>query len=436
MFIISYSGVNRMIIQNFEELAITEKKKDCLEILESGLQAANPANIISNYVTPNEIKIDGKIFNIKKYSNIHTIAFGKAGDSMTRAINSIISIKSGIIVIPKGAKAKIKSKKFQIFNSSHPKPDKTSVKAAKEVMKFVNNKKSNELIIFLVSGGGSSLLAMPDEITLSDKVHVTDLLLKSGATIQEFNCIRKHLSKIKGGKLVENMKCHGIGLIMSDVENNDLSSIASGTTYMDNTTYQNAMDIIEKYRLKRRIPIEVLQILGNGIHNQKSETPKHAKIENYIVASNSNCLESMEKEAKIKGYKVIKIQIFGDIKEVVKKILEKIPEQQKTCLIFGGEPTVKILGKGQGGRNQELVLRILKNTQKLKKITIASMGTDGIDGNSNFAGAIVENIKVDLNIMKEFLKNSDSSRFFQKQKGNIKTDFTHMNLMDIGIILK
>ena len=425
-----------MIIQNFEELAITEKKKDCLEILESGLQAANPANIISNYVTPNEIKIDGKIFNIKKYSNIHTIAFGKAGDSMTRAINSIISIKSGIIIIPKGAKAKIKSKKFQIFNSSHPKPDKTSVKAAKEVMKFVNNKKSNELIIFLVSGGGSSLLAMPDEITLSDKVHVTDLLLKSGATIQEFNCIRKHLSKIKGGKLVENMKCHGIGLIMSDVENNDLSSIASGTTYMDNTTYQNAMDIIEKYRLKRRIPIEVLQILGNGVHNQKSETPKHAKIENYIVASNSNCLESMEKEAKIKGYKVIKIQIFGDIKEVVKKILEKIPEQQKTCLIFGGEPTVKVLGKGQGGRNQELVLRILKNTQKLKKITIASMGTDGIDGNSNFAGAIVENIKVDLNIMKEFLKNSDSSRFFQKQKGNIKTDFTHMNLMDIGIILK
>ena len=188
-----------MIIQNFEELAITEKKKDCLEILESGLQAANPANIISNYVTPNEIKIDGKIFNIEKYSNIYTIAFGKAGDSMTRAINAIISVKSGIIVIPKGAKAKIKSKKFQIFNSSHPKPDKTSVKAAKEVMKFVNNKKSNELIIFLVSGGGSSLLAMPDEITLSDKVHVTDLLLKSGATIQEFNCVRKHLSKIKGG---------------------------------------------------------------------------------------------------------------------------------------------------------------------------------------------------------------------------------------------
>ena len=425
-----------MIIQNFEELAITEKKKDCLEILESGLQAANPENIIQNYVTTNEIKINGKILNIEKYSEIYTVAFGKAADSMTRAINSIIPIKSGIIVIPKNAKAKIKSKKFQIFNSGHPKPDKTSVKAAKEVIKFVENRKSRELIIFLVSGGGSSLLAMPDEITLSDKVHVTDILLKSGATIQEFNCVRKHLSKIKGGKLVENMKCDGIGLIMSDVENDDLSSIASGTTYMDDTTYQDAMDIIEKYRLKTRIPIEVLQILGNGLHNQKTETPKIAKIENYIIANNNNCLKAMEETAKSKGYKVIKMQIFGEIKDTVKKILENISEEENTCLILGGEPTVRVSGKGLGGRNQELVLRLLKNTQKLKKITIASMGTDGIDGNSNFAGAIIENIKVDLSIMKEFLKNNDSARFFQKQKANIKTDFTHMNLMDIGIILK
>ena len=425
-----------MIIQNFDELAITEKKKECLEILESGLQAANPDNIVSKYVTSNEIKINGEVFNISKYSNIYTVAFGKAADSMTRAINSIITIKSGIIVIPKGSKAKIKSKKFQIFNSGHPKPDKTSVKAAKEVMKFVHNKKSDELIIFLISGGGSSLLAMPDEITLSDKVHVTDLLLKSGATIQEFNCIRKHLSKIKGGKLVESMKCNGVSLVMSDVENDDLASIASGTTYMDDTTYQDAMDIVEKYKLKRRIPIEVLQILGNGLHNQKTETPKHAKIENYIIANNNNCLQAMEETAKKKGYKVIKMNIFGDIKEIVKKILENIPKVQKTCLILGGEPTVRVLGKGQGGRNQELVLRILKNTQKLKKITIASMGTDGIDGNSNFAGAIIENIKLDPNTMKEFLKNSDSARFFQKQKANIKTDFTHMNLMDIGIILK
>ena len=424
-----------MIIQNFEELATSEKKKECLEILEAGLDAANPENIIPKYVTPNEIKINGKTINIEKYSNIYSVAFGKAGDSMTKSLNSIISIKSGIIVIPKGSKSIMKSKKFQIFNSRHPEPDQTSVKAAKEVMKFVQNKRSDELIIFLVSGGGSSLLAMPDNITLDDKIFVTKLLLKSGATIQEFNCIRKHLSKIKGGKLIENMKCDGISLVMSDVQGDDLSSIASGTTYMDDTTYSDALDILEKYKLKRKIPIEVLNVLEKGMENESSIIQK-AKIENQVIANNDDCTQAMKKIAEKKGYKVETIQIFGDIKEAVTKILEKISENQKTCLIFGGETTVKVLGKGMGGRNQELVLRILKNTQKFKKITIASMGTDGIDGNSVFAGAITENIKVDLSTMKEFLKNSDSGRFFQKQKSNIITNFTHTNLMDIGIILR
>ena len=426
-----------MIIKNFNELATTDKKKDCLEILESGLQAANPENIISKFVAPNEIKINNKTFNIEKYSNIYSVAFGKAGDSMTRALNAIIPIKSGIIVIPKGSKAKIKGKKFQIFNSRHPKPDQTSVKAAKEVMKFVQNKRSDELIIFLVSGGGSSLLAMPDEITLEDKIHVTNVLLKSGATIQEFNCIRKHLSKIKGGKLVENMKCQGIGLIMSDVESDDLSSIASGTTYMDNTTYEDALEVIDKYKIRWKMPSEVLKLLEDKVKiEEKIEHSKKTKIENYVIANNNDCLKEMEKTAEKIGYSVCVMQIFGDIKEVVTKILEKISENQKTCIIFGGEPTVKVLGKGMGGRNQELVLRILKNTQKLKKIIIASMGTDGIDGNSNFAGAITENIKIDLDIMKEFLRNSDSGRFFQKQKGNIITNATHTNLMDIGVILR
>jgi len=424
-----------MIIQNFKDLATTDKKKECLEILEAGLQAANPENIIPKYVTPNEIKIGDKSINIEKYSNIYSVAFGKAGDSMTRALNAIIPIKSGIVVIPKGSKSRIKGKKFQIFNSRHPKPDKTSVKAAKEVMKFVQNKRSDELIIFLVSGGGSSLLAMPNEITLDDKIHVTTVLLKSGATIQEFNCIRKHLSKIKGGKLVENMKCQGVSLIMSDVEGDDPSSIASGTTYMDDTTYADALKIIEKYKIKWKMPDEVLQTLENGKTKESIETPKKAKIENFIIANNNDCLEAMQRKAKEIGYEVCIMQVFGDIKDVVKKILENISENQKTCLIFGGEPTVRVLGKGMGGRNQELVLRVLKNTQKLKKIVIASMGTDGIDGNSVFAGAITENIRIDSSIMKEFLKNSDSGRFFQKQKGNIVTDFTHTNLMDIGVIL-
>ena len=425
-----------VIIQNFNELATTDKKKECLQILEAGLQAANPENIIPKYITPTQIKINDKVFDISKYSNIYSVAFGKAGDSMTRALNAIIPIKSGIVVIPKGSKSIIKGKKFQIFNSRHPKPDQTSVKAAKEVMKFVQNKRGDELIIFLVSGGGSSLLAMPDNITLDDKIHVTNVLLKSGATIQEFNCIRKHLSKIKGGKLVENMKCDGISLVMSDVEGDDLSSIASGTTYMDDTTYADALEILDKYKLKWKIPIEVLQVLEKGAKNEKLESSKKSKIENFIIANNSDCLEAMKKTAEQIGYTVDIMQIFGDLKDAVKEILEKISESEKTCLIFGGETTVKVLGKGMGGRNQELVLRMLKNSRRSKPMVIASIGTDGIDGNSVFAGAITENIKIDLDIMKEFLKNSDSGRFFQKQKGNIVTNFTHTNLMDIGVILR
>ncbi len=427
--------MDSMIIRNFDDLATTDKKKDCLEILEIGLQAANPENIIKKFVTPNEIKINGKSFNLEKYSSIYSVAFGKAGDTMTRALNAVIPIKSGIIVIPKGSKSVIKGKKFQIFNSRHPKPDTTSVKAAKEVMKFVQNKRSDELIIFLVSGGGSSLLAMPDDITLDDKVHVTNTLLKSGATIQEFNCIRKHLSKIKGGKLVENMKCQGIALVMSDVEGDDLSSIASGTTYMDDTTYADALEIIRKHKIGWKIPDEVHTLLKNRMNEKELETPKKAKIENYVIANNDDCLNEMKIQAEKMGYTVSIMHIFGDIKEVVTEILEKISDDKKMCIIFGGEPTVKVLGKGMGGRNQELVLRLLKNTQKSKKLAIASAGTDGIDGNSVFAGAITENVKINLDVMKEFLKNNDSGRFFQKQKGNIITKATHTNLMDIGVIL-
>ena len=424
-----------MIIQNFEELATSDKRRACLKILESGLQAADPEKIIAKYVAPNKIRIGDDILDITRYSAIYSVAFGKAGDSMTRALNSIIQIKSGIIVIPKGSKSKIKGRKFQIFNSRHPVPDQTSVKAAKEVMKFVQNKRSDELIVFLVSGGGSSLLAMPDGITLDDKVYVTNMLLKTGATIKELNCIRKHLSKIKGGKLVENMKCEGVGLVMSDVQGDDLSAIASGTTHMDDTTYEDALEIIDRYKIRWRIPTEVLRVLEDGAKNNVT-VPKKAKMKNYVIANNDECLEEMQKTAQQLGYTVCRMQIFGDIKDAVKEILGEISKDEKTCICFGGETTLRVLGKGKGGRNQELVLRMLKNTQKLNKMVIASMGTDGIDGNTVFAGAITENVKSDLDVIKGFLKNSDSGRFFQKQKSNIVTGHTHTNLMDIGVILR
>ncbi|MDX1596124.1 MAG: DUF4147 domain-containing protein [Nitrosopumilaceae archaeon] len=424
-----------MIIQDFKELSKTRKHRDALTILEEGLKAADPQKSIPKYVKPNKIEIHDQKFDLTKYSSVHTVAFGKSADSMTRVVNAIIPIKSGIIVIPKGSKSIIKSKKFQIFNSGHPKPDQDSVKAAKTVTKFLKNRKKDELVIFLVSGGGSALLALPDSITLSDKIHVTELLLRSGATIQEFNCIRKHLSKIKGGRLVENLNCEGLSLVLSDVEGDDLSAIASGTTYYDNTTFEDALLIIKKYKLEKKIPVDVINRIKDGINGNISETPKKSIIPNQIIANNFTCMKAMKTKAESLGYNVKSIQIFGDIKEAVNKIRKEIPQKEKSCLIFGGETTVQVIGKGKGGRNQELVLRLLQNSQKLKKIIIASVGTDGIDGNTNFAGAITENRKIDTSETKKYLKNSNSNSFFQKQGGLIKTGYTHTNLMDIGIIL-
>lgn len=423
------------MIQNFDELATSQMKKDALEILESGLEASQPQNILPIFLTQDKIKIEQYVLDLKKFTGIYTVAFGKAADSMTSAVNAIIPIKAGIVVIPKGVRSKIKGKKFQIFNSGHPKPNQTSVKAAKETVKFLQNRRKDELVIFLVSGGGSALLALPEKINLNDKIHVTELLLKSGATIQEFNCIRKHLSKIKGGRLVENLKCHGISLLMSDVENDDLTSIASGTTFMDKTTFSDALEIIKKYKLKNKVPQEVLAVLQEGANGKIPETPKKEKIKNFILANNEDCLEAMNQKAIKLGYKTQNIKVYGDIKDAVKLIVEKIPKEKKACLLFGGETTVQVLGKGIGGRNQELALRLLKNTRNEKNICIAAMGTDGIDGNTNFAGVITENAKIDPAIIKEFLKNNDSGRFFQKQKSNIITGFTHSNLMDIGVIL-
>jgi len=292
-------------------------------------------------------------------------------------------------------------------------------------------------VIFLVSGGGSSLISLPDGIPLDDKMYVNDLLLKSGATIQEFNCVRKHLSKIKGGRLVENLPCDAVSLIMSDVNDDDLSSISSGVTYCDTTTFADALSVIKRYSLQKKFPENVLDRLNDGKLGKIPETPKKPKILNSIISSNKDCLQAMRQKAEQLGYDTKIISVSGDIKDATQKIIKLIPQKEKTCLIFGGETTVKVIGQGKGGRNQELVLRLLKNTQNTKeKLVIASLGTDGIDGNTKYAGALTDNFQIDINKIKSCLKNNDSSSFFEKHGGLIITGYTHTNLQDIGLLLR
>lgn len=426
-----------MIIQNYYALAKDLEIGKGLQILRSGLESAMPQKELKKFLTSNKIQIDKKQIKLTNYDSIYLVAFGKAANSMTAAVDSIMKIKSGIVVVPKGTTSLIKNNKYKIFKSGHPIPNQTSVRAAKSILKFLKKRKQSELVLFLVSGGSSSLLALPDKITLNDKIKMTKQLLVSGATIQEINCVRKHLSQIKGGRLVEGIRCDAVSLVLSDVLDDDLSSIASGTTYFDNTKFSTALKIIKKYRLQNKISRSTLNRLNLGSNGKIPETPKNTKIPHKIILTNNNCIESMKNKSKQFGLSFKTITLSGDVATASSKIVLNIPKKKNSCIIFGGETTVKVVGDGKGGRNQELVLRILEKLQKIKQtVIIASLGTDGIDGNTEFAGAIIKNIQVDPTEIKSYLKKNNSNAFFKKYGGLIKTGYTHTNLMDIGLIIK
>lgn len=425
-----------MIKTNFSELSKTPRKKAATLILHSGLMAALPQNSLKKYFRKNQLKIGKKKIPLSKYSMVHLIAFGKAADSMALQVNSSAKIDSGIIVIPKGSKSLVAGKKFKIFHAGHPVPTKTSVAAAKSIVSYLQNTKKDDFVIFLVSGGASSLISYPNDISLNEKIKLTKLLLKSGASIQEINCVRKHLSKIKGGRLLEHLKCPGIALVLSDVLNDDLSSIASGTTYFDNTTYYDARKVISKYKLGSKIPKKIIQILNEGALGKIPDTPKTPKIQNIIISNNSDCLAAMKEASKKLGFKTKILKVSGNVNKAAKFLVKSIPKTKNSCVIFGGETTVNVKGKGKGGRNQELVLRVLANLDTSESVVVASMGTDGIDGNTNYAGAILESFKLNKDKIQAYLKNNNSNQFFREYGGLIKTGYTHTNLLDIGLILK
>ncbi|MBM3894942.1 MAG: DUF4147 domain-containing protein [Thaumarchaeota archaeon] len=424
-----------MIIQNYKELTKTRHKKIATDIIEFGIAQALPQKILPKFIKKNQIIVGKKTINLEKYDKIYLVAFGKAADSMAKTVDDITKIDGGIVVVPKGTKSLIKNKKFQVIYAGHPLPTLQSYRAGKAVKEFVENRTNREFIIFLVSGGSSALMCVPEGITFEEKKHVNQVLIKSGATIHEINCIRKHLSAIKGGKLVENLGCDAVAFVMSDVIGDDLSSIASGYAYHDNTTFDDALEIIKKYKLGKLISNKIIRRFNAGMKGKIQETPKHPKINNIIIAQNRDLLDAMSKKSRQFGFVTKTITTSGNVTSVAKKLATLIQKRHHTCIIFGGEPTVNVTGNGKGGRNQELVLRILQQMQNKKnRFTFASVGTDGIDGNTKFAGAITDNTVSAKNIQ-NYLKNNDSNSFFKKYGGLVKTGYTHTNLMDIGLIL-
>lgn len=422
-----------MIITNRDQICNTKRAQDAIGILEAGLDAANPANIIPNFVQENSLRINDSLMSLDKYDSIYTVAFGKAADSMSRIVNRLLNVKTGIVVVPNDSKPHIRGNRFRLYRAGHPYPDKQSVAAAKDVIKFLNNRRRGDFVLFLVSGGASSLLALPDGITLSDKMHCTQTLLQSGASISEINCVRKHISKVKGGRLLEHMKCEGTSLIMSDVEGDDPETIASGTTYRDSTTFDDALQIIDKFDLTEKIHKSILDRLLNGTAGLINETPKDQTMPYQIMANNNTCLEAMVCDAQNRGYNTSTIQHYGMIGDVADSLAESMP-QSGECLVFGGEPTVQATGRGKGGRNQELVLRIARmNTEQ--SLIVASMGTDGIDGNTRVAGAIHKGLLQDGGLATSCIVNNDSFTYHEKYNGLIRTGHTNTNLADIGMMI-
>ena len=429
-----------MIIRNFKSLSTTTAKKYSLSIIEAGLQAALPGVQLEKIVFHDRLIVLGKKYDLKKYDNVFVVAMGKAAYSMTESVNSLTRITRGLIVVPKKTKTGF-TRNFKVIQSGHPLPNKNSVVAAKKILEFLKDVKPRDFVIFLISGGTSSLVALPDGITLKEKQIVTELMQKCGATIHEINCVRKHLSKIKGGKLLEQLRSDGVSLVMSDVVGDDLSSIASGITYCDKTSFSDAKKILIKYNLEKSIPKSVLRHIDLGVRGKISETPKREKIKNHIISTNEICLDAMNACAKDLGFSTKVLSgMSGNVKNLGSKIAKTLSDKKINCVIFGGEPTVVVTGKGKGGRNQELVLYItidlaIDLAKHGTKAIVASVGTDGVDGKTDCAGAIWKSDQKIDKIM-PYLNENNSYNFFKKYGGLVFTGPTGTNLMDIGLVVR
>ncbi|MGC1426343.1 MAG: DUF4147 domain-containing protein [Nitrosotalea sp.] len=425
-----------MLIKNFKSISATLGKKNALIVVNAGLEAALPGKQLEKIIFRNHLLLHRKKFNLKKYDKVFVVAIGKGAYSMAESVDSLTRITRGLLIVPKKTKTAL-SRKFMVIQAGHPLPNKNSVMAAHKIIEFLECVKLTDFVIFLISGGASSLVALPYGITLAEKKIVTDLMLKCGANINEINCVRKHLSKIKGGMLLNHLKSDAVSLVMSDVVGDDLTSIASGITYFDKTTFLDAKKILKKYNLERLVPKSVLRHIDLGIQGKIPETPKRQKIKNHIISTNKICLDAMNATAKELGISTKVISCMsGDVRDLGKKIAKTLYDKKVNCVIFGGESTVVVKGKGRGGRNQEFVSYTTINLEKQNtKAIVVSVGTDGIDGNTNCAGAIWESGKKTDSI-KRYLDENNSYDFFKKYGGLIFTGSTGTNLMDIGLALR
>ncbi len=432
----------------------TSQKRMLRELFQAALKAVDPYESVKRYTD--------KITSLYRTCNsdkILVIGFGKASCRMVKALEETVSdlIGETIVITKYGhCESLYKSKKINIFEAGHPVPDENGLRGTEEVLRLLESSPEKRLVVCLISGGGSALLVSPCEgITLDEKQRLTDVLLKAGVDIYGLNTVRKHISRVKGGRLAEiSYPAHMVSLILSDVIGDRLDVIASGPTSPDTTTYNDALQVLEEYRVRNKVPPSVVDILEKGRKGIILETPKEEskifeRIENIIIGSNRIALTAVQEEAEKRGLavEIMSSELSGEAKDVGRWLARKAREikdsttvQRALCFISGGETTVTVTGRGVGGRNMELALSFAKEIEGVEGISLISAGTDGTDGPTDAAGAIVDGQTVQraraLGMDPEtFLKNNDSYNFFKEINDLFVTGPTGTNVMDIQIMV-
>lgn len=428
------------------------------QIFLAGVESVSPGKIMRRdvYMQDTTLYISGILIPLGAINCIYVIGAGKASAMMAKEIEGILgnSITEGFVVVKYGHSCYLKHVK--VLEAGHPEPDNNGYIATQKILEIANKAKENDLIICLISGGGSALLTdFPEGGNINDLVITNKLLLNSGASIKEMNTVRKHLSKVKGGQLAKTAY-PGIliSLILSDVVGDSIDTIASGPTAPDTTTFKDAIDVLQKYNLLEKIPEPHLNYIRNGVKNIHPETPKpdnpiFANTHNIIIGNNTIALEAARKKTVEFDMRAIIItsEFEGDTIKITDQIIETALKfqndttiQKPCCLLFGGETTLHIKGNGTGGRNQHMALYAALLLHDKKGITLLTGGTDGNDGPTSAAGAVVDTQSmqqaslqgIDIN---KYLKNFDSFHFFEKVGGHIITGPTMTNVMDLVVVI-
>ncbi|WP_157212295.1 glycerate kinase type-2 family protein [Desulfomonile tiedjei] len=435
-------------------------RNDALAIFNASLEAVDPEKAVHKYLkregdllrVPGESAVD-----LRDYEEVLVVGAGKASAAMAKAVGEILYDRRvrGVICVKYGHELELD--RIDVIQAGHPVPDEEGTLAAREIMRLASEATARHLIISCISGGGSALLpAPPPGISLDEKQYLTKRLLEVGADIHEMNSVRKHLSLVKGGRLMKAaFPARVINLMLSDVVGDDPGVIASGPFAPDNSTFQDALRILQKYDMMKDAPESVLSWLKRGVSRELPDTPKSgdpifSQVTNIIVGSNIQALIAGKHAAEALGYNtlILSSSVQGNTAEaallhgaIAREIsASENPVSPPACILSGGETTVQVRGPGKGGRNQEFALLLIEAAAQIPNSLFFSAGTDGTDGPTDAAGALVESSSLErarlLHLYPEhFLARNDSYHFFSSLGDLIKTGPTRTNVMDVRIVL-